>query len=160
MLRSFLFPKNILLYGWGTFFLYTSPTDGHVGYFYVLAIATNTAMITCVRVLCVREVFPDENQAGQASDHPGDGVLSVHQEGVRGQFRGLDASLVIFQGAGAACPPVSRLVSSLRVRVRRKQAARKREGMDDEDPVMGTVAWVSDVVSQGPRGWVRSLSPD
>ncbi|XP_036881807.2 sialic acid-binding Ig-like lectin 5 [Manis javanica] len=29
------------------------------------------------------------------------------------------------------------------VRVRRKQAARKREGMDDEDPVMGTVAWGS-----------------
>lgn len=29
------------------------------------------------------------------------------------------------------------------VRARRKQATRKREGMDDEDPVMGTVTWGS-----------------
>ncbi|KAK2505036.1 hypothetical protein MC885_019299 [Smutsia gigantea] len=34
------------------------------------------------------------------------------------------------------------------VRARRMQAARKREGADDEDPVMGTVTWVSDMVSQ------------
>lgn len=36
------------------------------------------------------------------------------------------------------------LLSPLRVKARRKQASGSREGLDDEDPVMGTVAWVSD----------------
>lgn len=37
------------------------------------------------------------------------------------------------------------LVSFLRVKARRKQAAKRPGDMDDEDPVMGTVTWVSDM---------------
>ena len=53
------------------------------------------------------------------------------------------------------------LFSSLRVKALRKQAARRPEGVDSEDPVMGTIAWVSDVgvfSCSGSPGHVHSVA--
>lgn len=44
------------------------------------------------------------------------------------------------------------------VKTRRKQAAGKREGTDDEDPVMGTVAWGSRQKPQ-PESPPEQVSP-
>ena len=54
-------------------------------------------------------------------------------------------------------PDCSAPVSSLRVKARRKQAATRPEGVDDEDPVMGTVAWVSDAGVFSGRGGPRHV---
>uniref|UniRef100_A0A8C4LP33 Ig-like domain-containing protein n=1 Tax=Equus asinus TaxID=9793 RepID=A0A8C4LP33_EQUAS len=56
---------------------------------------------------------------------------------------------------GSGC---SAMVSPLRVKTRRKQAAGKREGTDDEDPVMGTVAWGSRQKPQ-PESPPEQVSP-
>lgn len=52
------------------------------------------------------------------------------------------------------------LISPLRMKARRKQAARRLKGMDDEDTVMGTVALVSDVGVFSCSVNVHSTSPD
>lgn len=73
-------------------------------------------------------------------------------------FPGSGCRAIRIGGGGAACPPLSQAaltaahpVSSLRLKSRRKQAAMRPEGVEDEeDPVMGTVAWVSDAGTSSP----------
>uniref|UniRef100_A0A452SGX2 Ig-like domain-containing protein n=1 Tax=Ursus americanus TaxID=9643 RepID=A0A452SGX2_URSAM len=81
-------------------------------------------------------------------------------------FQGLDAVSPDSGQPAHVCPShrgYSVLVSPLRVKARRKQASGSREGLDDEDPVMGTVAWVSDA-GVPSRSWgalgLSTRSPD
>lgn len=54
----------------------------------------------------------------------------------------------------------SALISLLRLKARRKQAAGRPKAKDDEDPVMGTVSWVNDVSVFSSSVWVHLRSPD
>lgn len=124
-----------------------SSIDGHLGCFYVLAITNNTAVITGVKFLCVSEVLSDGNSIlAKCLVTQGYRVLTC--------MSGVSLSLVPGSGClscitrewgqcahlclSHSCCSV--LISPLRMKAHRKQAARRLKGRDDEDAVMGTIA--------------------
>lgn len=132
--------------------------DGRLNGFHFGAVMNTPAVIVCVQVFVHKGSFMVEIQSWPTPwSSRRMGHWLTHQEVLQVQFQGLDASDVLPGSGGVRVggwsevggslshPGCSTLLSSLRVKRRRRQAARTPKGMDDEDPVMGTVAWVSDV---------------
>lgn len=147
-LYSFLFPNSIPRFAGGTFLLVCSLMDIWVASAFWLSQITWLRSLE-YKFLSVRGAFGDENSV--LPKHlviQGDRVLTCMSGGSLSLVPG-SGCLVVCHAVGASCPPVPEpfwlLTSFLRVKALRKQAAGRPKVTGDEDPVMGTATWVSDV---------------
>ena len=148
ILYPFLFPNNIPSYVWDTFLFVSSFAEAQLGSFYFGALRNNTVMGARVTVSLRVGAYSDVSLVS-AKHLVIWGTEHSHIRRVSESVSGVWVPQLSSQEVEAACPPVPEslwlLTSSLRVKAHRKQTARRRQVTNDEDPVMGTVPWVSDV---------------